>query len=108
MTVPIEEARIRTDSILGGISRYSEQTVIYWSDRRLLTFDTYLRKPLKKTGKERVMLVTKGVEYRPDLVAYDVYGAPDAWWIILEFNGIKDIFDFQAGLTIMLPDNVFR
>lgn len=107
MTIRIEEANIRTDNIVGGQSRYLGQKVIYYSDKRFITFETYNRKPYVPTGKEKVMVITKGVEFRPDLVAYDVYRVQNLWWKIMEANKIYDIYDFVAGKTIILPDNVF-
>jgi hypothetical protein len=47
------------------------------------------------------------MEYRPDLVSQDKYGLPDFWWKIMEVNGMKDIMDFKAGKTIVLPENVY-
>lgn len=107
MTVIIEPAGVTIGRLTKGISRYRDQNPIYYGEHRLLTFDTYNRKPYKVVGDEKVMLITKGVEYRPDLVSYDVYGVPDAWWKILEANGMKDIFDFKAGTTILLPKDIF-
>ena len=52
------------------------------------------------------MVITKGSEYRPDLVSFDEYGTIDFWWKIMEVNGIKDILDFAAGRNIRLPNNV--
>jgi len=37
-------------------------------------------------------------------VSHEYYGHVDNWWKILEANQIKDIWDFKAGITIMLPD----
>lgn len=106
MTVQIEIANIRPEQLVRGFSRYLESPVIYWGDQRRITFETYLRKPYKVTGKERVTRVTPGIEYRPDLLAFDIYGTPDAWWKILEVNGIYDIYEFKTGITIILPDNL--
>jgi hypothetical protein len=106
MTVPLEFANIRVETLVRGFSRYKESEVLYWGNQRRIAFGTYLRKPYTPTGKERVMLVTPGLEYRPDLVAYDVYGFPDGWWKIMEVNKIYDIWDFKAGITIMLPDSL--
>lgn len=103
MTVPIQETNIRTDTILDAFSRYRKQNVIYYGEQNFITFDTYLRGTYEPDSKEKVMVITKGVEYRPDLVAYDFYGIPDPWWKILEVNGMKDIWEFKAGKTIMLP-----
>jgi len=47
------------------------------------------------------------MEYRPDLVSRDKYGIPDFWWKIMEVNNIKDIIDFKAGRTIVLPENIY-
>ena len=106
MTTPIKISSIRPNQVVSAGSRYLSQNVIYYGEQNLITFDTYIRSTYVPTGKEKVMLVTKGVEYRPDLVSYDVYGFVDNWWRILEANGIKDIWDFKAGITIMLPDRV--
>lgn len=45
---------------------------------------------------------------RPDLLAYDVYGTSDLWWVFMQRNldVIQDpIFDFLPGLQIYLPKN---
>ena len=44
--------------------------------------------------------------YRPDLLAYDIYGNPKLWWVFAQRS--KDIlfdpiFDFRTGITIKLP-----
>lgn len=87
-------------------SRYSNSKVYYIGDLNVITFETYKRKTYKKTGKEKVMLITKGVEYRPDLVSYDYYGFCEAWDRILEANNMKDVFEFKSGKTIILPETL--
>ena len=45
-------------------------------------------------------------KYRPDLLAYDLYGNPKLWWVFVQRNMsvIKDpIYDFEPGTTIFLP-----
>ena len=44
--------------------------------------------------------------YRPDLLAYDLYGTPRLWWVFAQRNPnvIEDpIYDFTIGKTIQLP-----
>ena len=44
--------------------------------------------------------------YRPDLLAFDLYGRKELWWVFAQRNVdiIKDpIFDFVAGTKIYLP-----
>lgn len=46
--------------------------------------------------------------YRPDLLAYDLYGTPKLWWIFSQRNMdiLKDpVFDFTPGTQIYLPKN---
>jgi hypothetical protein len=104
MSVPIVYTNIPAQSIVTPVSRYTKQVVIYYGENKLLAFNTYNRKVYVPKGDEKVMLVTKGVEYRPDLVSQDFYGFPDNWWRILEANGMIDVWQFKAGMTIMLPD----
>jgi len=45
-------------------------------------------------------------QYRPDLLAFDLYGNSALWWVFRARNPnvIDDpIFDFVAGVTIMIP-----
>jgi hypothetical protein len=44
--------------------------------------------------------------YRPDLLAYDIYGSDRLWWVFIKRNMdvLNDpIFDFVAGVAIYLP-----
>lgn len=100
---PIDYSPVPASHIVASGSRYERSQVIYYGEQRFLTFEIYVRKKYSPSNSEEVMVVTKGVEYRPDLVSYDYYGYPDNWWRILEVNGMKDIFEFKAGTTILLP-----
>lgn len=44
--------------------------------------------------------------YRPDLLAYDLYGSHKLWWVFAQrnMNVIKDpVYDMVAGTEIYLP-----
>jgi hypothetical protein len=44
--------------------------------------------------------------YRPDLLAYDIYGNSKLWWVFMQRNAdiiFDPIYDFRAGVTIALP-----
>lgn len=50
--------------------------------------------------------VTKTYEYRPDLLAYDLYSDVNLWWVFAVRNKsiFKDpVFDLTAGTKIYLP-----
>lgn len=53
-----------------------------------------------------LMEITKNYEYRPDLLAYDLYGDSSLWWVFALRNKdvIKDsIFDLEVGIKIYVP-----
>ena len=87
-------------------SRYINSTVIRYGDEKLLTFKIFKRQPVPESADDRFMLLEKRHEYRPDVVSQIAYGFPDFWWRILEANNIFDVFDFKAGRTIRIPNNV--
>ena len=44
--------------------------------------------------------------YRPDLLAFDLYGSPRLWWVFVQRNPdqLEDpIYDFKPGVSIQLP-----
>lgn len=88
-------------------SRYRKSNLIYYTDNKYITFTTYKKQENQSTENLRYMVITSNFEYRPDLVSHAVYGASDFWWRIMEFNNIKDIFDFKAGLNLTIPENFF-
>lgn len=50
--------------------------------------------------------ITSVYEYRPDLLAYDLYNDPRLWWVFAQRNPnrLKDpYFDFTTGTEIYLP-----
>lgn len=65
-----------------------------------------LRRPLTLVEDEGdvFVMVTQELEKRPDLVAAKAYDNPDLWWVIYEFNGIRDPFhDLKAGMLLRIP-----
>lgn len=106
MTIPIQYTNISPKTIVTPSSRYKDQNIIYYGENKILTFDTYIRKDYKQNGLEKIATITKSVEYRPDLVSQKIYGFPDNWWRILEVNKMKDVWEFKAGKTIILPNRI--
>ena len=72
---------------------------------KLLDFMSY--RPIPKIPSDVLMTITKVYEYRPDLLAYDLYGDSRLWWVFAERNpnriGKDPYFDFIAGTQIYVP-----
>jgi hypothetical protein len=103
----VETTKINPKRFVPMSSRYSDSTVIYYTENKLLTFNTYKKNTIALSEKDIYYVVTPGTEYRPDLVSKTAYGTVDFWWKIMEANNIKDIFDFKAGLNIRIPNAIF-
>lgn len=107
MANPIEPANVVATRFVTPTSRYAEAIVIRYGETKKLTFETYKRGDYTPSPADKYTVVTKGYEYRPDLLSRKMYGTVDFWWKIMEANGIADIYDFKAGLNIRLPTNIF-
>ena len=70
-----------------------------------LDFMSY--RPIPKIPSDVLMTITKVYEYRPDLLAYDLYGDSRLWWVFAQRNpnrlGQDPYFNFVAGLNIYVP-----
>lgn len=61
---------------------------------------------LPEQGDDILFEISKKYEYRPDLLAYEIYGNQNLWWVFSVRNKsvLKDpIFDFSSGTKIYLP-----
>lgn len=106
MANKIEASRILARKMVAAGSRYEDNTVIYYGENKYITFPLYRKTKIEKSKNDKYTVVNKGYEYRPDLVAVDFYGASIFWHIIMEANGIKDIWDFKSGLSIKIPGQI--
>lgn len=63
-------------------------------------------RPIPSATDDILYEITPSYTHRPDLLAYDLYGQKELWWIFAQRNldVIKDpIYDFVAGTKIYLP-----
>ena len=106
MATVVETTNIKATTFVSPTSRYANSVVEYYSELKKITFETYKRRKFVSSDQDKFMIITK--EYRPDLVSFDFYGTVDFWWQIMEANGMKDVLEFKAGVTIRLPSNVYN
>jgi len=107
MANQIEYSGIAATTFVTPTSRYSSSRVIKYSSQKMTTFETYKRKPFVMSSDDQLAVIPNGMEYRPDLLSVQRYGTTDFWWRIMEVNNMKDIMDFKAGKTIILPGNIY-
>jgi hypothetical protein len=62
--------------------------------------------PVTKKPDDVLYTIDKIYEFRPDLLAFDLYGNSALWWVFRSRNpnSIDDpIFDFRSGVKIYIP-----
>jgi len=68
--------------------------------------DTMINRPITANADDVLYEIDKVYEYRPDMLAFDMYGNASLWWVFAQRNpnALKDpLFDFRAGVQIYIP-----
>jgi len=68
--------------------------------------DLYSKRSIPADGDDILYEIQPQYTYRPDLLAYDLYGSAKLWWVfaVRNMDIIKDpVFDFVPGNKIFLP-----
>jgi len=68
--------------------------------------DIFIPRPVPAAGDDVLYSITPAYTHRPDLLAFDLYGKKELWWVFAQRNPdiIKDpVYDFVAGTKILLP-----
>ena len=70
-----------------------------------LNYDNLPR--IRPSINDTTMVLSEKYNMRPDLLAYDLYGDVEVWWVfaLRNLEKIKDpLMDFKTGLVIQVPD----
>ncbi len=65
-----------------------------------------VNRPIPKLPDDRQVVINQTYEYRPDMLAYDLYDTATLWWVFYQRNPNTlqaPPFDFKAGVTIYIP-----
>jgi alpha-L-fucosidase len=80
-----------------------------WKDTRITNgqyLDLLSIRPVPAENDDILYNIEPQYTYRPDLLAYDLYGTHRLWWVFAQrnMNVLKDpVYDFVAGTEIYLP-----
>ena len=68
--------------------------------------DVMVNRPIPKSTDDLLFTINTTFQYRPDLLAYDLYSDPGLWWVFYQRNPntlTAPPMDFASGTTIYLP-----
>jgi hypothetical protein len=85
---------------------YSKASPYYNTDTYGIFLDVTKFRDIPYDTSDIVYEIDLLYNYRPDLLAYDLYGNSELWWVFAmrNPNTIKDpVFDFRSGTIIYIP-----
>ena len=68
--------------------------------------DVMVNRPIPKNQDDLPFVITQTYQYRPDMLAFDLYQTPTLWWVFYQRNPNTlqaPPLDFKTGTTIYLP-----
>jgi len=68
--------------------------------------DVMVNRPIPKENDDLTFIINNTYQYRPDLLAYDLYQTPTLWWVFYQRNPNvlqAPPLDFKVGTKIYLP-----
>ena len=67
--------------------------------------DVMVNRPIPKSTDDILFTINTTFQYRPDLLAFDLYGDAGLWWVFYQRNPntlTEPPMDFEAGTVIYL------
>ena len=88
------------------MATYNATSPYYNTGYSQFFLDTMTNRPIPKETDDQIMLINQTYQYRPDLLAYDLYNNSALWWVFYQRNPntlTAPPMDFEAGTVIYLP-----
>jgi len=85
---------------------YSASSPYYRTGTFGIFLDVMTNRPITKLSDDTLYEIDSVYEYRPDLLASDLYGDSSLWWVFAQRNPnvlVDPLFDFAAGARIYIP-----
>ena len=87
-------------------AKYSNTSPWYNTQVKQNYLDILTIRPVAAQTNDFLYTIESQYNFRPDLLAADLYGDPGLWWVFIQRNldVLQDpIFDFVAGTKIYIP-----
>ena len=88
------------------MAKYSQTSPYFETQQLNNSLDILNPRTITAEADDQEITLNATYAYRPDLLAFDLYGTPRLWWVFAQRNPdvIEDpIYDFEAGVSIQVP-----
>jgi hypothetical protein len=85
---------------------YNSLTPYFTTGYSQFFLDVMVNRPIPKDTDDQLFLINQTYQYRPDLLAFDLYDQSQLWWVFYQRNPntlTAPPWDFEAGREIYLP-----
>lgn len=85
---------------------YSPSSPYYQTNSFGKFLDVMTNRPITKLPDDVLYEIDSVYEFRPDLLAADLYGTSNLWWVFAQRNPntlVDPLRDFVAGVRIYIP-----
>ena len=88
------------------MATYDPVSPYYLTGYSQFFLDVMVNRPIPKQNDDILYTINLTYQYRPDLLAFDLYGTPTLWWVFYQRNPntlTAPPLDFAVGTRIYLP-----
>ena len=88
------------------MANYDSTSPYYLTQYSQFFLDVMVNRPIPKLNDDLLWEINTTYQYRPDLLAYDLYDNAGLWWVFYQRNPnalTAPPLDFKAGTQIYLP-----
>jgi hypothetical protein len=88
------------------MATYESTSPYFTTEYSQFFLDVMNNRPIPKENDDRLFKINVTYQYRPDLLAFDLYDTSNLWWVFYQRNPntlTAPPLDFKSGTTIYLP-----
>ena len=88
------------------MATYDVASPYYLTGYSQFFLDVMTNRPIPKSADDQLFIINQTYQYRPDLLAFDLYDNSGLWWVFYQRNPNTlqaPPLDFKSGATIYLP-----
>ena len=88
------------------MATYDSTSPYYQSGYSQFFLDVMVNRPIPKQTDDMMIKINSTYQYRPDLLAHDLYDNANLWWVFYQRNPntlVAPPWDFAPGVGIYLP-----
>jgi len=88
------------------MANYDSTSAYYLTPYSQFFLDVWTNRPFPRESDDQTLVITQTYQYRPDMLAFDLYDNATLWWVFYQRNPNTlqaPPLDFKAGTLIYLP-----